>query len=959
MFDKRQIIQLFTEFLNLKAEIRNNDVILINDNYYCIPEEITHSTLKLQNNDNSIYYIISHKLEVERDNIKLECEEKKKFKKFILIYDADNDIWLDNYREKYSDLTITPKELISFWLNDKQDLDNSLNSLSYFIWDLKDFLIENKNLIFGFKYLPNDSKLDNIIEIILKYSNTSLLKEGNLINLFNEENRWKLFLIFKRSNYILEDIFNRLKYNFVEKEDFDNGLLKYINDLILFKVEFKAILKIFIIAKLLESIGTNYITNVNFSSFIDEMDDFNDEEKELFKNLNRKQILTFSQIFQNHLTSLFKFNSLNKLSIIISQIQKIGILILKSIKLKEITIESFSIHSLDIYEYGLELSKLDYFYFLPLKVSEICFKYLIQEMKKPGWKLNFENIGKLRKIADNLKTSIIYKKCKKIDLNYRNMVKFYNLFYNLCELLNYVSHFIYLGFDKWNLEKWITFYSKYGIKIANKLDEISKFRFFHDYCINLSNGIIKWIKKFKAEQEKIVSEKFLEFIKINYPIWIKNYNNPNICPLMTSNVFSRFISNYFKRPVKNNFIILNDGCSIEIWKIIKRNLKKDFKDYKFDVRIGISIIPSKTEFSRKAFFIGKTMDAPSYFSKPESSAFLDLIRRVKKINRNVGYDHDCFFNTHCEWSDIFDKVIKNIKTGTLDLPQIIIFNFTDSLNEAFDQSDVKDIIINTFYSKIKELINTILKNYPKPNIFFITDHGIVDAKEKLGNLIFKNNQGQKFSLGQLIRQKGCKSSSRTIEVENGYYLDFDSIQNNIKNRFLYIDDLSKFGLSSNKFKSMVIASSSYTFYKKKKSHGGISMSEMIIPFIRMFYSPSKMKSDFINPIIKIDNKKKFETSANNLKLSILNENPEKLSKIRVHLITENSHQIKKRNKIDGKTKVQIEFLCKDKGSSPIKIKVDYYYQNIKLSDFKEFSLDRDDYSEVLESSLDDLIDEEF
>ena len=960
MMDNNILLELLTDFINSILDDTFSNIILIQDNYFCIPEDISKEKIVLKNQNNSPFFIISHQLPVKRETIKISCERQFQAKNFIIVYDTTeilNDQFLDEFKQYNFNYDFTPNNLINYWLEEDYDLDDSLNFLSYFIWDLKDFIIDKRDKIIRIKSLNDNIKFTNIIEIILKNSFVSLIEKGNLIKLLNDKNSWKLRLIFKQSNYVYKKIFKIFDTN-LKKIGINDQLFNYIENMVLIELNFNEILKIFLITNFMEKLGINFVTSINFNSIVEEFIKIHDDSKKnSVKNLNRSQIFTFSEIFINYLMNLYKLTLRADLIKIFSLIRELSEKIINKPNLREITIEPPSFQELDIYKQCLKLSNLEYFYYSPLRISEIFFEYFKSKIGDKSWRFNIEDGGKIKKVADNIETGNLLKFSKNFDPEYQEIINFYNYFYNLCYNLFLISSFISHGFINWDFRRWTKFYSNYYIKLIENLDGISKIHIrFNDYK-EKCNEIINWINLKFFELKKAISSKFFEFIKLKYPDWVLNSNNINLCPLMTSNVFERFISKNFRRPLNNNFIILNDGCTLDNWKVIKKQIKNDFKDFEFEEVIGYSIIPSKTWWSRKAIFIGDFMNSSDYFRKGESHAFLELLKRVKGIRRNPG-NHNSFFNTKCEKYENFQRVKDNIAAG-FDLTQIIIFNFSDILNESsFDQKDVKEAIHKIFYPKIKELLEIILRTHSKPNIFFITDHGIIETREIIQNLAVVNNQGQKFPLYRLREANCCNKTPRLLEIKPNFTLNLSSIPTIEKEKFLVIDNLSEFGLVGDRYNTMVIASSFYSFSTPKKAHGGISMTEMIIPFSRMVNKPIISKSDFKKPIIKIENKEEFETSTNILKISILNENSENLSNLKLHLITTNTHQIQRKDRIQGNQKKKFDFFSNDKSTTPIKVKLSYKYKYNKFSDEFEFKLSLEDYTEELKSHADDLLDDE-
>ena len=429
MFHKNKLLALLSDFLSSQMEGSFDRVILIKDNYFCIPKIRTDEYLLLEGYPNSPFYIISQQSPVKRDTIKKQQIDQFQAQNFVIVYnsaDLNNDQFLDEMKQYNMNFELSPTKLISRWLGGTHVLDESLNFLSVFIWDLKDFITTNRDKILRVKSLNNNMKFYRVVEIILKDNFTSLIEKGRILKLMNEKNSWKLFLIFQESNYIYRKIYNIIKENI----GLDIELLNYIKGIILFEVDFKEILKIFLVAHFLDKLGENFISGINFSSFIDEFSGVHDDnKKDLIKSLNRTQIVVLSKIFENYLKNN---ESREKLCFIFSIIKILGAVIVNNTNLKEITIEMPSHRDLNNYEKVIKLSKIEYFYYLPLKISELFYEFFIVRISDLSHTLSSDDGGRIRKVYDNLQSGEMIKFFEGIDDNFHNIVNFYKYFYKLC-----------------------------------------------------------------------------------------------------------------------------------------------------------------------------------------------------------------------------------------------------------------------------------------------------------------------------------------------------------------------------------------------------------------------------------------------------------------------------------------------------------------------------------------------
>ena len=124
---------------------------------------------------------------------------------FIIFYESVDDQSLDGFR-KYNqniDFEISPRILINKWLklNEMDEVDQNFNILTMFIWELHEYIKENKETIFFIKDLAEEIKLNKITELILNTTFESLVKHGHILEILDDGSRWKYTKIFSKLNH--------------------------------------------------------------------------------------------------------------------------------------------------------------------------------------------------------------------------------------------------------------------------------------------------------------------------------------------------------------------------------------------------------------------------------------------------------------------------------------------------------------------------------------------------------------------------------------------------------------------------------------------------------------------------------------------------------------------------------------------------------------------------------------
>ncbi len=305
---------------------------------------------------------------------------------------------------------------------------------------------------------------------------------------------------------------------------------------------------------------------------------------------------------------------------------------------------------------------------------------------------------------------------------------------------------------------------------------------------SMKRMLLKTNNEFKVDAiEQLISEAFSNFL-------ISNYN-------------SLANRSYFKHPVMLNkvieYILLNhekvalivmDGMSVLDWQIIDEQLEVSaYTNYSF------ALIPTITSISRQSLLSGKL---PVEHTKPfslsnEKKQFIENLvdhgYKKETIKYHRGYDFDIYRT---------DKFITTIVNDIDDL----VHNQIQGVKGLY-----RDIKMLADSDKLNKLINR-LKNEGF-DIFITSDHG------------------NRSTIGI------CKPKGLGIEVEtksqrmiiNKEYADSDTLMD----QFMLKEFESNY--LPNDFKYLICDDNSSIGKKGENiiSHGGISLNEVIVPFIRV------------------------------------------------------------------------------------------------------------------------------
>jgi CheY-like chemotaxis protein len=361
-----------------------------------------------------------------------------------------------------------------------------------------------------------------------------------------------------------------------------------------------------------------------------------------------------------------------------------------------------------------------------------------------------------------------------------------------------------------------------------------------DLNLKLCNWEIEFDSSVSPEYREILSNQrrecnieFGKFIEKNYKEWTgKNENRP----VLSVDLVNKYIIPEVKKGKKVVLLVI-DCLRLDQWLVLEPYFYEYFNIFRY---YYYSILPTATPFSRNAIFSGlypdeivkKYPDLWTEENEDESSLNKyekellehNLLRNAVELNAGIKY-------LKVMNNEDARNLEKNIKSF-LDTPFLaVVLNFVDIL--AHSRSDLpilKEIVPNesAFRSLTKSWfehspIYNVVKNIAQSgSILFITsDHGsirgmhgtkVIGDKETSTNLRYKYGRNLKVDKKHAIIVKNPKEfklpqvgiNTSYIITKEDYYLIYPTNYNKYLN-----------------------------YYRDSFQHGGASLEEMILPFIRM------------------------------------------------------------------------------------------------------------------------------
>ncbi|MCC7301372.1 MAG: PglZ domain-containing protein [Bacteroidia bacterium] len=333
-------------------------------------------------------------------------------------------------------------------------------------------------------------------------------------------------------------------------------------------------------------------------------------------------------------------------------------------------------------------------------------------------------------------------------------------------------------------------------------------------------------------QKQEANQLFSRYIERNYTGWLQGkVSSPPVMShvLLKNKLFPALEGS---SPV---FFILIDNLRYDQWKILEPIINEYYKVEKESM--FMSILPTATQYARNALFGGLLPSEiqkkyPQYWvneneegSKNQFEEQL-LGEQLKRAGKNIKFSYHKVLN---------HSFAKKVSEGLNNLMQnklnVIVYNFVDMLSHARtemevireladDDSAYRSITLSWFeHSPLLDIIRQASEK--KARLVITTDHGTIkvsDPVKIVGDREVNSN----------LRYKTGKSLSydkkEVFEVRNPE--DIFLPRMNVSSAFVFTRNRDFFAYPNN-YNHYV------NYYRNTFQHGGISMEEMIIPYISL------------------------------------------------------------------------------------------------------------------------------
>jgi DNA-binding response OmpR family regulator len=332
-------------------------------------------------------------------------------------------------------------------------------------------------------------------------------------------------------------------------------------------------------------------------------------------------------------------------------------------------------------------------------------------------------------------------------------------------------------------------------------------------------------------QKSEANTEFFKFISKNYSKWVSG--KASDAPVQSHQLIQQKVLPVLEDNVPVFFVVI-DNLRFDQWKAIQPIISEYFRVV--DESTYYSILPTATQYCRNAIFAGMTpleieKKFPNQWKNDEEEGgknlfeelfFKENIKRIGKPNIKLSYTKIVNHNDGQQLeSNIYNLLVNDLNA--------IVYNFVDMLSHSRTEMEVlKELAsdevsyrsITTSWFEHSPLLAALKKIASKKvKLIITTDHGsirvhtpvkVIGDKQTTTNLRYKHGRNLNYEAKEVLAYREPKEISLPSP--------------SINSSFIFAKEDS-FLCYPNNYNYYV------NYYRNSFQHGGVSLEEMIVPFI--------------------------------------------------------------------------------------------------------------------------------